>query len=270
MSKLADIYSDHFNGVFDLRGKNGHPFLLRYSEIFDAVLIDARAAQGRLLPFYKINEDAPFFLAAKAGLQFEDKKSSFNAVKKELNNFYENFQPKNVEDWFALNVPLQSPLKELPPWSAVLPWRARSVGAFREAIEAGTRSDNQKEGLLGGIEKGWAYCGPVVEEKLDIEAKRINELIYSFRKNDYQRSFEKDGDIVATALVDKDNSWRWLVTSGYHRACVLAAMGWETIPVRINLVIRGDEIDFWPHVVGGVYTKEMAKNIFENIFSGNK
>lgn len=270
MAKLAEIYSDYSNGVLDLRSKNGHPILLRYSEIFDAVLIDAPVSQGRLLPFFQINENAPFFLAAKAGVRFEDKESSFNAVRNDLHSFYEKFQPQNVVDWLSLDVSPQSLLKKLPPWSAVLPWRARSMESFRETIENGTLNDNKKEGLLGGVEKGWAYCGPVAEEKLNIEARRINELIYSFRQNGYQRSFEKDGDIVATALVDKFNNWRWLVTSGYHRACVLAAMDWGKIPVRINLVIREDEMNFWPHVVDGLYTKSMAENIFKNIFQAFK
>lgn len=266
MVKMANVYSQHCNDVLDFRRENAHPIFLKYSEIFDAILINASVMRGRLLPFFRINKDAPFFLAAKSGLQFEEKKLSFDAVKNKLNEFYEEFQPRNAEDWFSLDVPSESLLKKLPPWSAVLPWRARSIDSFREIIENGTRSDNEKEGLLGGIEKGWAYCGPVAPEKLEIEAKRINELIYSFRKNGYQRSFEKDGDIVATALIDKKNNWRWLVTSGYHRACVLAAMGWEEIPVRINLVIREDEMKFWPHVAGNLYTKEMAKSIFENIF----
>lgn len=266
MAKLADIYSDHSNGVLDLRGKIEHPILFRYSEIFDAVLIDADVSAGRLLPFFKISEDAPFFLAARAGLQFDDKKISLNAVEVELDHFYKKFQPKSVDDWFLLDAPPMSQLKKIPPWSAVLPWRARSVESFRDAIENGTKNDNEKEGLPGGIEKGWAYCGPVTEEKLNIEAKRINELIYSFRQKGYQRSFEKDGDIVATALVNAKNDWRWLVTSGYHRACVLAAMGVTKFPVRVNLVVREDEMNFWPHLLSGFYTKEMVKNIFNKIF----
>lgn len=266
MNKLASVYEENHNGVIDLRSKSNHPLSLKYGEIFSSALIDANVRQGRLLPYFELNKNAPFYKAAKAGFLFEEKMKSFNAVRTALNDFYEKFQPKSISDWFLLNAHIESNLRKFPAWAAVLPWRARSVKSFQETIEDGTRKDNEKDGLQGGIEKGWAYCGPVSEEKLSIEAKRINELIYSFRKNGYQRSFENDGDIVATALVNKKNDWCWLVTSGYHRACVLAAMGEETIPVRVNLVIREDEADFWPHVSSGFYSKDMAIHIFRNIF----
>lgn len=266
MSKLACIYDEHHNDVVDLRSKSNHPLSLKYGEIFSSALINADVRQGRILPYFELSKNAPFYKAAKAGFLFEEQVDSFSAVKSELNNFYKEFQPKNISDWFLLRVQDKSNLKELPAWAAVLPWRARSVKSFQETIEEGTRKDNEKDGLEGGVEKGWAYCGPVSEEKLSIEAKRINELIYSFRKKGYRRSFEKDGDIVATALVNKNNDWCWLVTSGYHRACVLAAMGEKIIPVRVNLVIREDEVDFWPHVLSGFYSKDMAISIFRSIF----
>lgn len=270
MNKLASVYEESHNGVIDLRSKSNHPLSLKYSEIFSSALIDAPVRQGRLLPYFELDKTAPFYEAAKAGFLFEEKMESFNAVRAALSDFYKRFQPQSISDWFSLNAQNESSLRKFPAWAAVLPWRARSVKSFQETIEEGTKKDNEKDGLQGGIEKGWAYCGPVSEEKLNIEAKRINELIYSLRQKGYQRSFEQDGDIVATALVDKNNDWCWLVTNGYHRACVLAATGVDKIPIRVNLVVREDEMDFWPHVLSQFYTKNMAKLIFDNIFQPPK
>lgn len=264
-NRLAEEFSEIVNNIVDLRNKSNHPLALKYSEIFNVAMVDATIEDGRILPFFNLHSNAPFYLAALAGVKYDDEAASLQAVERSLKHFYNDFQPKTINDWFSLQS--KDSKAELPPWAAILPWRARSAKSFKQIIEEGTVKDNEKDGLKGGIELGWAYCGPVSDQKLKVEARRICNLIYSIRKQGYQRSFEKDGDIVATALIDKNNHWKWLVTNGYHRACVLAAMGFQTIPIRINLIVSVTELEYWPHVLDGFYTKEEAEQIFNSIFN---
>lgn len=267
MNKLSDEYSNNVEGIVDLRDKSNHPITLKYSEIFNVCLLNVKVENGRVLPFYKLDVSAPFYKAALEGLKHNTKDSSYEAIKSSLFNFYSRFQPENIADWFSLNNTNNLEILSLPPWAGILPWRARSLESFKDIIEQGTIKDNYSNGVIGGIENGWAYCGPVSDDKLNIETKRINDLIYSIREKGYLRTFDKDGDIIASALVDKEHNWKWLVTNGYHRACVLAAMGFSTLAIRINLVILENEVEFWPHVLDGFYTKEEASKIFIDIFN---
>ncbi len=262
MSDVLRSYKINDNLV-DLRNYINHPIALRYAEIYKEILINAPADKGRISPFFKLNYNAPFYIAAKAGVNHLE--NCTQVVKDELDNFYYEFQPSNVNEWFQLNS-TSNALAQLPPWAGILPWRARTIENYQETIKKGTLSDNQKADYNADIYKGgWAYCGPVKEEKCMIETKRIVELIESINKHGYIRNNDKDGDIVATALICDDNSWVWVVTNGYHRAAVLAAMGFAVIPIRINLVIRRNEVHFWPQVSNGLYTKEQALQIFDNL-----
>lgn len=263
---MGDIYlKNRLNdNLIDLRKKGNHPLIFSYSEIYKECLLLGGIKSGRITPNFKLNHNAPFFLAAKSGIKNPD--NCFQEVFKTLTEFYDNFQPKNVSDWFSL-LNNNSCLKNYPAWASILPWRARTIDNYRKVIEQGTISDNLKNGLeLDIFHSGWAYCGPVVKEKCEIETRRIVNLISSISEKGYQRNNDTDGDIVATALVNEKNEWVWLVTNGYHRVAVVAAMNYKSIPIRINIVVKRDEVDFWPQVVSKFYSKEEALTIFDNLF----
>lgn len=270
MEKLANQFSNNTNDILDLRDKSNHPITFTYSEIFKYALLEVKIQDCIILPGFKLNQNAPFYLAALKGIQYDNFDDSFNAVKYDLNQFYSNFKPKNLVDWFQLTDTSNLKHFEIQPWGAILPWRARGVNSFIELIKNATINDNIKDGLKGGIEMGWAYCGPVDQDKLHVEAMRITNLIYSIREKGYLRSNDHDGDIIATALINNKMEWKCLITNGYHRACVLAAFGYNSFPLRINLVIRQDEVKFWPHVLDGFYSEIQAKHIFNKLFYANE
>lgn len=264
---MADVYKKNRIGktLVDFRNTINHPMLLKYSEIYDEALINAPIIKGRVAPNFILAKNSPFYLAAQKGILNTSslKENIFNS----LNDFYKKFQPKSIADWFQLNTDSDQLLKN-EAWASVLPWRARTLKNYKEVIEAGTYKDNLSNKLDMNIyESGWAYCGPVDKKKCDIETTRIFNLINSIRNNGYLRHNDKDGDIIATVLVNEKGEWVWLITNGYHRAAVIAALGNKTVPIRINLVIRRDEADFWPQVITGTYTKEEALKIFDNIFN---
>lgn len=64
-----------------------------------------------------------------------------------------------------------------------------------------------------------------------------------------------------------------LLNGGQHRAASLSALGHETIPVRLTSpssasIIRRDDVDFWPYVRTGLFSRETALEVFDRIFSG--
>ncbi len=263
MKNLSNQLEPISETMVDLRQSVNHPILLQYSEIFREVLVETPISHGRMNPCFKINTNAPFYIAAKASLK--DETNPYETIFNRLSDYYASFQPKNIAEFYNFETNSKTLLSE-PPWAGVLPWRARSLRGYKETIRKGTLSDNKYFGLKQGIEYGWAYCGPANEEKSRVEAKRLFDLTKSINQKGYIRNDGKDGDIIATALINDDFEWRWLVTNGYHRACVLAAIGYESIVVRINLVVRRGDVKFWPHVLDGLYSEREARIIFDNIF----
>jgi len=116
---------------------------------------------------------------------------------------------------------------------------------------------------------GLLFFGPVSDVKIEIESKRYAKLLESIEKKGYNRSNESDGDIEGGILINSNNDWRIIVNGGQHRAIVLAALGYETIPVRVSRNVYEAEVNYWPNVISGLYTKKGALKLFRTIFDGD-
>lgn len=253
--------------LMDLRGGTNHPLSLRYSEIFTSALLQAEFRHGRAQPGVALDTNSPFvdaaLVAIKNGL---DHANTPEMMKDCLRHYYNHVQPQHAAEWLGMLPDSESSLKAAPPWGAVFPWRARSQASYQAAYEKAAYEENLVVGKKHGIEQGWLFCGPVSEEKIQIEAERILYVLRRISEEGYQRSNSSDGDVRATALVDENNDWRWLITAGNHRAAAAAALGYSSIPVRVNLVISRQDVDWWKHVVEGLFTRDEALSIFDNFF----
>jgi len=259
------------NRILDIRKSTNHPLSLLYSEIFDAVLIDAKLADGRSQPGFSLKGKSPFVLSAKSAVKYGlGKNDHVRKIEDILRNYYENVVPRNAAEWIGISFKDNHNFYNLPPWAAVFPWRARSIESYRKTYEKAAILENKSVGYPDNdIYDGWLFCGPVTNDKINIEAKRISLVLKSIKKKGYQRSNNKDGDAKATALVKEDGQWRWLITAGNHRVSAASALGYEQIPIRFNLVVNRNQVDYWPHVVEGLYTRDEALLYFDMIFEGS-
>ena len=266
MTKLAPAYKILSSTLADIRKVTNHPLQLGYGEVLSECLVVGRIDDARILPYFRLS-DAPFTLAVRSAMKSDDQQATLCMA---LRDFYEFFRPQSPIEWYKLKKEKANiSLRNQPAWASVPPWRARSIQSYRDAIADGTLSDNRKNGFDSTIDvSGWASCGPVSSEKCEAEARRLYDLILSMQKNGYQRHDGKDGDVTGTALINEKKDWRWIITSGHHRASVLAALGFSEIPIRINLVVRRCEAAFWPHVCGKLYSEKEALQIFDNLFDG--
>lgn len=258
------------NNIIDLRNDTNHPLSLLYSEIFSNAILEAKVEHGRSQPGFSLRGFSPFYLAAKCGYEYGlDRKDLIEVVYSVFKEYYKRVRPANAADWLDLGFDKDHSLQKMPPWASVFPWRARSVESYKQAYEKAAIEENKSVGMEGkDIHDGWLFCGPVTEEKIKIEAVRIANVLKSINKHGYQRSNEKDGDARATALVNEEGEWRWLLTAGNHRASAASALGFKAIPLRVNLVICRSQVNYWPHVVNGLYTKKQALQFFDRIFTG--
>lgn len=253
--------------LLDLRKSSNHPLSLRYSEIHDFAVIDALIEHGRAQPSLDTRHGTPFVKAGRRaishGLQYAD---VVDVMVDELTDYYASVRPANAADWLGLGVDAHASLLASPPWAGVFPWRARTLASYRQAYEDAAWAENRAVGRDLGISDGWLFCGPVSQAKIRIEAERILHVLRRVASQGYLRSDDADGDVRATALVDDDHQWRWLITAGNHRASAAAALGFEQIPIRVNLVISRCDVAYWKHVVEGLFTQEQALTVFDNIF----
>jgi len=258
--------------LLDLTFLGGHPLHLTYSEVYGAALINGDVDHGRIQPGVKI-ANHPYTSAARMEVELRGRETSMPRSPSQiaLSTFFASFQPRNGAEWFGVDNS-STFLNCCKPWEALPPWRARDPSFYGHLILKSAHEElveNHQE-LIKECPGGtyWAKCGPVNPIVLDSEDKRLRNLITSMKIRGFLRSNDVRGDIKATALVKKNGDWRWLVSSGYHRSCVAVALGLREIPIRINLVIREGESDYWPQVRAGRFSKALANRIFNNIFDG--
>lgn len=254
--------------LLDLRESTNHPLSLRYSEVFDAAVVDGKFAHGRSQPGLDTSCATPFVIAARRAVAYGIEKAGAGRVIEDcLAEYYRQVQPRNASQWLDLDPPESPRLVAEPPWAAVFPWRARTIESYRQAYEGAALAENRAIGYDIGIEFGWLFCGPVREEKVAIEAARILGVLRSIARDGYRRSDGDDGDVRATALVNEALEWRWLITAGNHRAAAAAALEIESIPIRVNLVISRADAPYWKHVREGLFTHDAAQRVFDNLFA---
>ncbi len=261
----------NYMSIIDLRKTTNHPISFLYSEIFNNALLECRIDHGRSQPGFSLNgnSNSIFVVAAKKAVEFGLQKNGVEDYLKSIySKYYELVVPKNAAAWLDLGFSEDSIFYSEPPYAAVFPWRARSVESYKNAYVNAAIKENEALGKNLTIKDGWLFCGPVSEEKLKIEVERILNVLRSIEKKGYQRDSSSDGDAKATALVNTNGDWRWLLTAGNHRASAAAALGYDKIPIRVNLVIIRDQVKYWPHVVNSNFSEEEALTFFDRVFNG--
>lgn len=188
-----------------------------------------------------------------------------------LERYYNHFQPKSAADTLALAGEISAELLNAPPIALKLPWEEGSWQRKLTVTAAREREDNRARGKNLSFAHGASEYGPVSLEKGELEFETLRSLIGSIRSNGYRRHDGPDGDIFALPLIDRTNRVRFLVRGGKHRMAVVAALGYETVPLRLQLnkaPPRLQELPYWPRVRSGVYSASQAEDVFQAIFHG--
>lgn len=244
------------------------PILINYVPNKNGVVISADIQKGRGLPIYSYGNEGghPFSVAARMAKNLSPEKQ-YAKILEVLSIYYTSVLPKSAGE-LALTSNM-SVLHTFPVWSIVMPWENKNIAEWKKMVEDSVIFENSVENSVAGIEKGWAWIGPVHDDKLHIEAKRLTRVLQSVQSHGYKRHDEDDGDITAHILVDEQNEWVWQSIAAQHRASVLSALGWEKVPLRVTKVIRRQDAEFWPNVLNSTYTKSEALAVFDMVFNGS-
>lgn len=243
------------------------PILINYVPNKNGVVINVDMQKGRGLPIYSYGNEGghPFSVAAKMVKNLSPEKQCAKILEV-LSVYYTSVLLKSAGELALASK--TSALHDFPVWSIVMPWENKNLAEWKEHVENSVVSENSVENSTAGIEKGWAWIGPVHDDKLHIEANRLTRVLQSVQTYGYKRNDGDDGDIIAHILINEQNEWVWQSIAAQHRASVLSALGWEKIPIRVTKVIRRQDADFWPNVLNGTFTKSEALAFFDMIFDG--
>ena len=71
-------------------------------------------------------------------------------------------------------------------------------------------------------------------------------------------------------LLKDQNNWRWVMGgNGNHRAYIMSALRYSTLPVSVIKVVDRSKSSQWNNVLNGNYTKREAEEIFDTVFRGD-
>ena len=252
----------------DVRDSNNDPRELHYTTR-NSILINSHIEYGRTAELFSHNQSVnPFIDAVSVAIESHDD-NQLKILEDTLSQYYSTVQPKNALEWYGLSGEAAPMLKSIKPWAAPLPWVNQTIEGKKNSVKNWIRLDHQEVNSDISLEDGFTYFGPVSDEKIEVEALRYYNLIQSVCDNGYNRSDDFEGDICGEILINKKGEWRWIAGPGQHRAVVLSALDYQNVPVRALRLVFENEVDIWPNVTSGLYTKKGASKLFHTIFHGN-
>jgi hypothetical protein len=249
-----------------LQPPHSSPLCINYLANRQAVVLAVPLEKGRALPLFTLSKKSahPYVMAIRRAATAAEPK---NTIRQTLMDYYQAFRPRSAASMVGL--PKAHPLHNEPYWAVVLPWASDTVDQRKTRIQKSVAWENKMNGLKIGIDEGWAWAGPVSKEKLELETERLFRIFTSIRGKGYARNDSEDGDIQATALFREDGEWVWQARVGQHRAAVVAGLMYEKVPVRFTKIVYRNEVQHWPNVLLGLYSREEALRVFDMVFAGN-
>lgn len=182
-----------------------------------------------------------------------------------LEKFYNTYQPKTFYDLYFASI---EPVNLTKEDYTIL---NENLNEFKYDIWSNVRqrvymNKVHEYGLLRS--HGTQHYGPVSAMKGELELKRLKDTYKSIKE--FGHLPEKHGYISGYFLKYRDN-YRFIVLDGNHRTAVLSAMKNKKIPVAFQenfpRVIDYNDIENFPHVKNGLFSLNLAKQIFKGYFN---
>lgn len=252
----------------DLSDTCSNPFVFNYYCNTDRqVIVNMELKFGRGLEMFGLEKTSihPYIVASNKALTECEYSKRYEIIFSTLKKYYNLVKPKNIEEWlyFKSNNKL---LTDQPAWNTILPWENVSIQEKLIQRRACAIFDNKEHGSNLTIESGWRSFGPMDDKLISLETSRLCNVLCSIEKKGYLRGGQNH-DVGCVVLVSEDGEVRWLTENGgQHRVATLSALGFTSIPVRVWKIIYEKDIDVWPNVLNGNFTKQNASTIFKNIF----
>lgn len=182
-----------------------------------------------------------------------------------LRAYYARIHNLRAAEW--MGVPQNTFWRDYDAYVAVTPW-SRLTPQERKNSQARVMAyDSRVNGYSLTIAHGVPYLGPVSDELLHLETQRLYTLARSIQQDGYQtQALGKNAG--GTVLLHDNGTWCVSVEPGQHRAVVAAALGYASVPLELQRIIRRVDAPHWTQVQRGTYTLAQARQIFDRILAG--
>lgn len=198
----------------------------------------------------------PLILALTMANNSDREENTFKVLKK----YSELFSLKTPNDSMGFSEDEEFFSKQDHPYSFTYPWSSLDPCEVREKKISYNLIENKRYGLK--TEDSLDLAG-TSNEKVKIETKRILGIYDQIKTHGFKPQFP---DSLGGFVLKHEENFKWYVQGGQHRAAVMAALGFEEIPVHVRQIIRREEVAFWPKVLSGLFSQEKALMIFDNMF----
>ena len=223
-------------------------------------LLSVPAERIRAIGFSGVDGNNPFVLTLRdyaAG-----RCTSFKGSR--LEDYYRFWQPHAVGHQSQVISPG-------PPWKTVRPKRQNSAVGRLERREF--RGIARELGVPLSEIHGHISGGPVTEAFGEITFRRFARLYDSMAASGF-RPDAHAASYPSGMCFCRGSDYRVVVSSGKHRVTVMLAMGWKEIPVefgppKLPVITRREEVDSWPNVLSGHYSREEALRLFDALFAAS-
>ncbi|WP_145358449.1 hypothetical protein [Alienimonas californiensis] len=114
-------------------------------------------------------------------------------------------------------------------------------------------------------------CGPRSPEAIRADVWGMWELYRKIQAEGYRPARHRDGYIRGVFALRGSGDRRFLVTGGQHRCAILSHLGVEKFrawldPSQPIHFVRGSELDSWPQVLSGRWSRDAAAEYFNLLF----
>jgi hypothetical protein len=148
-------------------------------------------------------------------------------------NFFQYFAPKSAAHYYGVEKS-DALLKTMSVMEVPVPWyRNDSFGSIGKLSKLGIENDALDQSVKLSFEDGWIHAGPLSKAKISLELSRMWKVAQSVQDVGYLRHNGRDGDISGRIISHGEN-WLFAPDVGGHRLIALTALGYDTIPVRID------------------------------------
>lgn len=239
------------------------PQQINYLINHQSFIVELPLNRSRGLPRFCFSENSrhPYVNA----LRSSDTNISLEYIYEKLNFFFQN---DNFQSYFNEIFKKES-FRNVGPWQIPMPWQKENLEEWTLSMKAVFKNDSKRFGVNLTALDGWSWSGPVSENKLTVEAKRLYSIYNSIKKSGYITPKDLNNSIQVLILVDSHGSWTWQVQTGQHRMAVLSALSYERASVCVIGVVFKNDAEFWPNVSNGLYTKNEALTMFDKIFNND-
>jgi len=225
-------------------------YLLKYHQYF--INLPLERAKVKTLPLSEVN----FTVGVKQALRGE-KKEELDIILQCLKSYKKYADPVSAAQLLNIEKGRCTILDREPMWLVYYPWEHQSVSEKKASTH---RWYIEKE---LGLKQG---CTLSDEEEVLFEAKRTHDLMKSIQKRGYIPNYRGALDITVQLLIREDGDYRGLIRGGIHRASVCQALCYHQLEVNVqNLIFRKD-VDVWPAVKTGIFDRDVALTVFDNLF----